>query len=152
MARFSDMATVPDCEPWPMNQQFDNIFFIYYLDCMRKHPPKGVFADFERPTVVYATICTKSRRPWLANSRIHAALLRAWQKCTLWRVGPCVIMPIICIFSLRRMNLTRISIAGSPVGKDMSVTSCVRLTKDGRADRFTTGFAAAKALRQSEST
>ena len=69
------------------------LFLYVILTAMRKHLPKGVFAEFERPTVVYATICTKSRRPWLANSRIHAALLRAWQKCTLWRVGPYVIMP-----------------------------------------------------------
>jgi len=64
-----------------------------YCNHVRKHPAKGVFTDTELPTVVYATVCTKSRRQWLANSRIHAALLRAWRKCALWRVGPYVIMP-----------------------------------------------------------
>jgi putative transposase len=70
-----------------------NIIVACYCDHVRKHPAKGVFTDTELPTVVYATVCTKSRRQWLANSRIHAALLRAWRKCALWRVGPYVIMP-----------------------------------------------------------
>jgi hypothetical protein len=74
---------MPDCE----------LAQLLYLFSVRKHPAKGVFADMDLPTVVYATVCTKSRRPWLASSRIHAAVQRAWRRCTLWRVGPYVIMP-----------------------------------------------------------
>jgi putative transposase len=58
----------------------------------RNHPAKGVFHGPELPTVVFATICAKSRRPWMANPQTHAALQTAWRKCAQWRVGPYVIM------------------------------------------------------------
>jgi hypothetical protein len=60
--------------------------------------------------------------------------------------------PIICISSLHQMSFTQISIVGSPAGKGMSLSSCVRHIRDGRADRFITGFAVSKALRPRGST
>src|SRR5258707_10374621 len=32
----------------------------------RNHPARGVLEDETLPTLVFATICTKKRRPWLA--------------------------------------------------------------------------------------
>jgi putative transposase len=63
------------------------------MNITRNHPAKGVFDDPKLPTVVFATVCTKSRRPWMANPQTHAALQTAWRNCAHWRVGPYVIMP-----------------------------------------------------------
>jgi putative transposase len=60
---------------------------------MRRRPCKGILANPELPTLVFVTVCTKSRRAWLANSQAHAALQVARRKCTRWFVGPYVIMP-----------------------------------------------------------
>ena len=59
----------------------------------RNRPSKGVLDGPELPTVVFATVCTKLRRPWMANPQTHAALQTAWRNCAHWRVGPYVIMP-----------------------------------------------------------
>jgi putative transposase len=67
------------------------IYIVIIFD--RNHPAKGVLDDPELPTVVFTTVCTKSRRPCLANPQTHAALQTAWRKCAAWLVGPYVIMP-----------------------------------------------------------
>jgi putative transposase len=59
----------------------------------RSHPAKSVLDDPKPPTVVFATVCAKSRRRWMANPQTHAALQAAWRSCAHWRVGPYVIMP-----------------------------------------------------------
>jgi putative transposase len=68
-------------------------FISIVMHFRRTHPAKGVFDDPELPTVVFATVCAKSRRPWMANPQTHAALQTAWRKCAQWHVGPYVIMP-----------------------------------------------------------
>jgi REP element-mobilizing transposase RayT len=59
----------------------------------RNRPAKGIFDDTELPTVIFATVCAKSRRPWMAKPQTHAALKMTWRKCAAWLVGPYVIMP-----------------------------------------------------------
>jgi len=59
----------------------------------RKHPAHGVFLALDKPTIVYATICCKNRRPWLATYKHHQILLEVWQDTTHWVVGRYVLMP-----------------------------------------------------------
>ena len=43
--------------------------------------------------LMFVTVCTKDRRPVLANPHVHAVLLAAWANACDWRVGRYVIMP-----------------------------------------------------------
>jgi putative transposase len=59
----------------------------------RKRPAKGVCDDERIPTVVFLTVCTANRRPWLADDRIHKTLSQIWCSATHREVGPYVLMP-----------------------------------------------------------
>jgi len=59
----------------------------------RKHPSHGVFWSLHQPTIVFVTVCTKERKPWLACPEAHAALLGAWAAADAWGVGCYVVMP-----------------------------------------------------------
>ncbi|MHC5040447.1 MAG: REP-associated tyrosine transposase [Planctomycetota bacterium] len=59
----------------------------------RKKPARGVHYDPERPTIVFVTVCTKNRDPWLANAEVHDILLEMWKDASAWQVGRYTIMP-----------------------------------------------------------
>ena len=59
----------------------------------RKRPVHGVFASPNEPTIVYLTVCTKDRKPWLATVEIQRALEDIWRKADAWLVGHYVLMP-----------------------------------------------------------
>jgi putative transposase len=59
----------------------------------RKHPARGVLISSQQPTIVYLTICTKDRRPWLANDLVHKNLEKVWQTADAWLVGYYLLMP-----------------------------------------------------------
>jgi REP element-mobilizing transposase RayT len=59
----------------------------------RKKPAHGVWTDLDGPLIVFVTVCTKDRRPWLASAENHAALREAWQAASAWIVGRYVLMP-----------------------------------------------------------
>ena len=44
----------------------------------RSRPARGVISSWDRPTLVFLTACTRNRRPWLAQTRPHAILLKVW--------------------------------------------------------------------------
>lgn len=46
-----------------------------------------------RSTIVFATVCTKDRRPLLADPSIHKILIEAWRVADSWLVGRYVILP-----------------------------------------------------------
>jgi putative transposase len=59
----------------------------------RKHPAHGVsLQDTEFP-IVFLTVCTKDRRPWLASEAVHQLMRDTWRNATAWLVGRYVIMP-----------------------------------------------------------
>ena len=61
---------------------------------MRKHPAHGVLVVPNRPPIVYLTVCTKGRQPWLATSEVHDLLRSVWtDDATAWLVGKYIIMP-----------------------------------------------------------
>ena len=41
----------------------------------------------------FLTVCTKDRRPILADDRIHEVLFESWRKADGWMVGRYVVMP-----------------------------------------------------------
>jgi len=43
--------------------------------------------------IVFLTVCTKGRRPLLAQPDIHELLVMSWRQAIRWRVGRYVIMP-----------------------------------------------------------
>jgi putative transposase len=59
----------------------------------RKHPVRGVLTSLNQPTIVFLTICTKNRQPWLANPIVHDAFRKIWQPTDTWLVGDYLLMP-----------------------------------------------------------
>jgi putative transposase len=59
----------------------------------RKHPAHGVDFDSDKPTIVFVTVCTKDRQPWLASPGVHNLLREVWIRADAWHVGQYVIMP-----------------------------------------------------------
>jgi putative transposase len=59
----------------------------------RSCPCRGVIRIDARPTLVFVTVSTASRIPWLANEEVHLALRDIWFKADRWETGTYVIMP-----------------------------------------------------------
>ena len=59
----------------------------------RTHPAKGVLFVSGEPTIVFVTVCTEGRAPWLDTESHHATLRAAWAEADAWVVGRYVVMP-----------------------------------------------------------
>ena len=59
----------------------------------RSHPARGVLEDETLPTLVFATICTRKRKPRLATPRVHRVLRSSWFRHKNWIVSAYVVMP-----------------------------------------------------------
>lgn len=59
----------------------------------RRHPAHGVKSEFGTPVIVFVTICTKDRKPWLAHDDLHQLLRSVWSELDDWLVGRYVLMP-----------------------------------------------------------
>ncbi len=60
---------------------------------VRHHPVHGVHISSQKPTIVFLTVCTRNRSPWLATDEHHARLRSVWLQATAWRTGRYVLMP-----------------------------------------------------------
>ena len=60
---------------------------------LRKKPVHGVEILPNTQTIVFVTICTKHRNPWLATPENHLGLRAAWSDAQAWLVGRYVLMP-----------------------------------------------------------
>ena len=49
--------------------------------------------DIGQPTIVFVTVCTKDRIPWLASPIVHESLVTIWRNAAAWTVGEYVVMP-----------------------------------------------------------
>jgi putative transposase len=72
---------------------------------VRKMLPHGVHDKPNQTTVVFVTICTEHRQPWLAIESNHEFLKKIWLETTGWLVGPYVIMPDHIHFFATRGNI-----------------------------------------------
>jgi putative transposase len=59
----------------------------------RRYPAKGIIEDDRTPTLIFLTVCTAARRPWLADPTVHETLVQIWRSATHWQVGPYLLMP-----------------------------------------------------------
>ena len=78
----------------------------------RSHPPHRSLTVFDsRPTMVFVTVCTHSRKPILAHHDAMKTVLSAWKKATAWLVGKYVIMPdhihLFCVPNDIRFSLSK---------------------------------------------
>jgi putative transposase len=48
---------------------------------------------FNRPAVVFVTVCTQGKKPILTNVAVHKILREAWSAADTWLVGRYVLMP-----------------------------------------------------------
>jgi putative transposase len=60
---------------------------------IRRHPAHGVLSRGSARPIVFLTVCTRHRSPFLANAEAHAALAKIWRDETAWLVGRYVQMP-----------------------------------------------------------
>ena len=59
----------------------------------RRHPAHGVIHLADQATIVFITVCTRRRQPWLARDAVHQLLRKTWTEARAWSVGRYVIMP-----------------------------------------------------------
>ncbi len=59
----------------------------------RKHPTHGILAVDDQPTIIFDTVCTKHRKPWLACDLVHEVFREVLSQAVAWRLGRYVIMP-----------------------------------------------------------
>ncbi len=65
----------------------------FYKEAGRQKPARGVHVILSGPNIVWATVCTKDRVPWLANDEAHQHLYSVWQAAQKWLVSNYIIMP-----------------------------------------------------------
>ena len=59
----------------------------------RKKPTHGILSIPNQSAIIFDTVCTKNRQPWLADPAVHQLLEQTWKEASAWRVGRYVIMP-----------------------------------------------------------
>ena len=59
----------------------------------RKRPAHGILYVDGQPTIIFDTVCTKDRIPWLANDEVHELFRSVWTNATGWLLGRYVVMP-----------------------------------------------------------
>jgi len=86
----------------------------------RKHPVHIPSVEqFNRPVIIFLTVCSSRHRRILANSRVHQALLESWALAEQWHVGKFVIMPDhIHLFVPRHNVMWKMLPAGLLTGND----------------------------------
>lgn len=60
----------------------------------RKHPIHGIeLPSVDQTLIIFLTVCTKDRNPWLASEEAHQQLLHIWKRAEAWLIGCYVVMP-----------------------------------------------------------
>ena len=59
----------------------------------RRSPAHGVRIALGEPNIVFLTVCTHQRRPWLAQAAVRRTLEQVWRQADKWRVGHYLLMP-----------------------------------------------------------
>ena len=60
----------------------------------RKHPAhRPLIATGNLSPIIFLTVCTKDRKPFLARPEVQSSLISAWQQARQWRVGRYLVMP-----------------------------------------------------------
>ena len=60
----------------------------------RKRPAHQPIAEsFNRPRIVFLTVCSDKRKKIFCDNTIHDLLVRSWQQADAWVVGRYILMP-----------------------------------------------------------
>jgi putative transposase len=59
----------------------------------RRRPASGVVISFAEPTIVFVTVCSEKRVPWIAQAPVHEFLKEVWTQADAWLVGYYQLMP-----------------------------------------------------------
>jgi putative transposase len=59
----------------------------------RRKPAAGIHIDLGQPTIVFVTVCTENRVPWVAQPEAHKLLVDTWNEARTWLVGYYLLMP-----------------------------------------------------------
>jgi putative transposase len=59
----------------------------------RHKPASGVLISADHPTIVFVTVCTANRTPWLTEPGVRDRLIDAWTKADAWLIGYYLLMP-----------------------------------------------------------
>jgi len=59
----------------------------------RSNPSPGVHLQSGQSNIVFLTVTTEHREPWLANAEAHRLLRETWLAARAWLVGDYLIMP-----------------------------------------------------------
>ena len=59
----------------------------------RPHRKRPVHFPTVKSIIIFLTVCTRQRKPLLANDEAARLIIEAWQAANFWRVGRYVIMP-----------------------------------------------------------
>jgi putative transposase len=60
----------------------------------RSTPAQGVYLTSDEPVIVWLTVCTKNRAPWLTHAEVMETLHAIWSDdATAWHMGDYLIMP-----------------------------------------------------------
>ncbi|MBI5394896.1 MAG: hypothetical protein HZA91_06310 [Verrucomicrobia bacterium] len=59
----------------------------------RKNPSPGVLVSLGGPNVVFLTVTTHHRVPWLASAEVHRLIHETWHDAMAWLVGDYLLMP-----------------------------------------------------------
>lgn len=59
----------------------------------RRNPSPGIQVYSGQLTIVYLTVKTLGRKPWLATDDTHELIREAWREANAWLVSDYVLMP-----------------------------------------------------------
>ena len=59
----------------------------------RRHPAPGVQLHAGEANLVFLTVTTEQRQPWLASELLHRLLHQTWDEARAWLVGDYLLMP-----------------------------------------------------------
>lgn len=59
----------------------------------RKYPHHAPVNPLKENNLIFLTVCTKGRVPWLADDVAHQVLRELWSDRSHWVVGPYILMP-----------------------------------------------------------
>ncbi|MEY4667837.1 MAG: hypothetical protein RL518_536 [Pseudomonadota bacterium] len=60
---------------------------------VRKYPYHSPMNPLQENNLIFLTVCTRGRVPWLESDIAHHVLRELWLDCSHWIVGPYILMP-----------------------------------------------------------
>ena len=80
---------------WPSPNQTRMTRLMSFLQHFAELPdPRShINRTYDLLDIVFLTVCTKDRIPWLANAAVHDTLRDVWAKSKAWLVGCYVLLP-----------------------------------------------------------